>query len=116
MQTVESPLEGHIAFDPDAVRVELVDGDATIRFPNWGDAADLVAVLDVRPLGDGAYEGVVRGWWARRPVVEGSQMLGQAIVAAARHAPGRRVVSAHMVFFRAADPRRPLRGRRPCGR
>ena len=43
----------------------------------------------------------------RRPVVEGSQILGQSIVAASRHAPGRRVVSASMVFARAADAREP---------
>ena len=36
-------------------------------------------------------------------------MLGQAIVAASRHTGGRRVVSAHMVFLRAADARLPLR-------
>jgi acyl-CoA thioesterase II len=49
----------------------------------------------------------VRGAW-QRPVVEGSQMLGQAIVAAGRHAPGRRPVSAHMAFVRAADALAPL--------
>jgi acyl-CoA thioesterase len=74
----------------------------------WGDAAELIDILDVRPAGDGAYTTVVRGNW-ERPVVEGSQMLGQAIVAAARHAPGRRVVSAHMVFLRVADALTPLR-------
>jgi acyl-CoA thioesterase II len=42
-------------------------------------------------------------------VVEGSQMLGQAIVAAGRHRAGRRTVSAHMVFARAADDSKPLR-------
>lgn len=103
-----SPLDGHVAFDHDRVDVELVDGELMTRFPNWGDASDLVDVLDVRPVGDGRYEGVVRGWWARRPVVEGSQMLAQAIVACGRHAAGRRVVSAHLVFPRAADPRQPL--------
>ena len=36
-------------------------------------------------------------------------MLGQAIVAAGRHAPDRRVVSANMVFLRPADSSRPLR-------
>jgi acyl-CoA thioesterase len=36
-------------------------------------------------------------------------MLGQAIVAAGRHAPGRRVVSASMVFMRAASTAEPLR-------
>lgn len=73
----------------------------------WGDAADLVEILDVRPDGDGRYTSVVRGRW-ERTVVEGSQMLGQAIVAAGRHAPGRRPVSAHMAFVRAADAGRPL--------
>ena len=36
-------------------------------------------------------------------------MLGQAIVAAGRHAADRRVVSANMIFLRAADARQPLR-------
>ena len=108
-------LAGYAAFDHDRVRVELLDGppgaaprDVTLkRFPTWGDAADLVDVLDVRPAGPGRFRSATRGDW-RRPVVEGSQMLGQAIVAAGRHAPGRRTVSAHMVFPRAADASRPL--------
>ena len=73
----------------------------------WGDAAHLIDILDVRAVGERRYESVARTS-ARRPVVEGSQMLGQAIVAAARHAPGRRVVSAHMVFLRVADAAEPL--------
>jgi acyl-CoA thioesterase len=107
--TVASPLDGHVAFDPARVDVEIVDDRGSVtRFPHWGDAADLIDILDVRPDGDGRYDTAVRGWSARRPVVEGSQLLGQAIVACMRHAPGRRVVSAHMVFVRVADPRRPL--------
>lgn len=74
----------------------------------WGDAADLAAILDVQLESPGCYIGVVRGTNTRRPVVEGSQMLGQAMVAAGRHCPGRRVVSAHMVFSRAADATQPL--------
>ena len=109
-------LAGWAAFDHDRARVELVDGaegaeprDVTVkRFPTWGDAADLIDLLDVRPSGDGGYVSVARSDW-RRPVVDGSQMLAQAMVAAGRHAPGRRAVSAHMVFMRAADARRPLR-------
>jgi acyl-CoA thioesterase len=77
--------------------------------PPWGDATDLIDILDVKPAGDGSYTSVVRGDWGYRPVVEGSQMLGQAIVACGRHAPGRRVVSAHMVFPRGANPDEPLR-------
>lgn len=108
-------LSGYAAFDHDRVRVELVDavggtgpGDVTVkRFPTWGDVSHLLDVLDVRPAGDRRYVSAVRGDW-RRPVVEGSQMLAQAIVAAGRHAPGRRTVSAHMVFLRPADANRPL--------
>lgn len=108
-------LSGLIAFDHDRVRVELLDGDAdgdrgatTVRFPTWGDAAHLVDLLDVHPDGERSFLTSARADW-RRPVVEGSQMLGQAIVAAGRHTGGRRVVSAHMVFARTADARRPLR-------
>ncbi|HEY8524912.1 MAG TPA: acyl-CoA thioesterase domain-containing protein [Acidimicrobiales bacterium] len=108
-------LSGLAAFDHDRVRIELEDGrpgddprDVTVkRFPTWGDAADLIDIMDVRPAGEGTYVSVARSD-GRRPVVEGSQMLGQAIVAAGRHAPGRRAVSAHMVFLRAADARQPL--------
>jgi acyl-CoA thioesterase II len=83
--------------------------DVTVkRFPTWGDAADLVSLLDVLPDGDLVFRGGAHSH-GRRPVVEGSQILGQAIVAAMRHAPGRRAVWAAMVFQRAADARLPLR-------
>lgn len=72
-----------------------------------GDASDLVDVLDVRRDGDGRYVGIAQGD-SQRSVVEGSQLLGQAIVAAGRHAPGRRAVSAHMVFVRPADAAQPI--------
>lgn len=125
----EGPLSDFVAFDGDQVELVLVDGpidlvdpadpsidehpDTTIKaFPVWGDAADLIAVLDMQPEvrdDDGIirYVSEARDDW-KRPVVEGSQMLAQALVAASRQAPGRRVVSASMVFPRAADPRRPL--------
>lgn len=108
-------LRGHRAFDQERVRVELIDAgpgdeprDLTVkRFPTWGDAAHLIDMLDVRQVGDRSFVSVTRSD-GRRPVVEGSQMLGQAIVAGCRLAPGRRVVSAHMLFLRGADARRPL--------
>ncbi|MGF7238698.1 MAG: DUF427 domain-containing protein [Frankia sp.] len=108
-------LSGLAAFDHDRVRVELLDAaeggvprDATSKqFPTWGDASDLIDILDVRPAGEHHYVSVALADH-RRGVVEGSQMLGQAIVAAGRHSPGRRVVSAHMMFYRAADASRPL--------
>jgi acyl-CoA thioesterase len=111
-------LAGRVAFDTEAaaVAVEVEDGapgddprDVTVkRFPTWGDAADLVAVMDVAPNEDGSWSSVARAM-PDRPVVEGSQMLGQAIVAASRVLPGRRVASAHLAFVRAADARQPLR-------
>ena len=83
--------------------------DITVkRFPTWGDASDLISVLDVRPDGDLRYVGLARSD-GRRPVVEGSQMLAQSIVAAGRHATDRRPVSAGMLFLRPADAARPLR-------
>jgi acyl-CoA thioesterase II len=105
-------LAGYAVVDHERARVELIDApaasgaddggdarDVTVkRFPTWGDAEDLVAVLDTGALIPDH----------RRPVAEGSQLLGQAIVAAMRQAPGRRVASAHMLFLRAADATRPI--------
>jgi acyl-CoA thioesterase II len=106
-----APLRGHAAFDTDRVLVEVLDGDpgsdSRKRFPTWGDTADLVDLMDVRPDGPGRYVSTAHSD-GRRPVVEGSQMLGQAIIAAGRELPDRRVVSAHMMFLRGADARRPL--------
>ncbi|HEY1828980.1 MAG TPA: acyl-CoA thioesterase domain-containing protein [Acidimicrobiales bacterium] len=108
-------LKDHGTFDPGCVRIEVVDRapgveprDVNVKsFPTWGDATHLIEVMDVQPTGSLRFTGLARtdGY---RPVVEGSQMLGQAIVAALRHAPNRRVVSAHMAFLRAADAARPL--------
>ncbi|HEY8547586.1 MAG TPA: acyl-CoA thioesterase domain-containing protein, partial [Acidimicrobiales bacterium] len=123
-----------VAFDHHRVRIEVDDdvaGETTVkRFPTWGDATQLVDLLDVRPdQADQAAEAAeaaedaedadharsgrprfvtaARADW-RRPVVEGSQILGQSIVAAGRHAPGRRAVAAHLVFLRPADALQPL--------
>jgi acyl-CoA thioesterase-2 len=106
-------LGGHGRFDTDRVRVDVLDGDtagddSAKRFPTWGDTTHLVDLLDVRPDGALAFVGAAHTD-GHRPVVEGSQMLGQAIVAAGRHAPERRVVSATMLFLRGADAGRPLR-------
>jgi acyl-CoA thioesterase len=103
-------------FDQIRVRVEIVDSaeaDAK-RYPVWGDAADLIDVLDVRPDG-GGWVSVAREFHCPPPFIvdrmpiEGSQVLAQSIVAAGRHAPGRRAVHASMVFFHSADASKPLR-------
>jgi len=113
--------KGYVAFDHSHARVRVMIVDAVAgeperdhtlkRFPTWGDAADLIDILNVRPAADRSYVSATRDSAANRHrgVVEGSQMLAQAIVAAGRHAPGRRVVSASMVFMRAANTSEPLR-------
>jgi acyl-CoA thioesterase II len=77
----------------------------------WGDASHLIDILNVRPDADRTYVSVTRDHAANRQrgVVEASQMLAQSIVAAGRHAPGRRIVSASLVFMRAASTSEPLR-------
>ncbi|MDZ7675420.1 MAG: thioesterase family protein [Acidimicrobiales bacterium] len=76
------------------------------RPPAWGDAADLIAIMDVQHDGDTRYVSPP-GPDSERPVVEASQILGQSIVAASRHTPGRRAVAASMVFPRPASAREP---------
>jgi acyl-CoA thioesterase len=101
-------LDGFLSPDPDQLAVEVVDGGGVAkRFPTWGDVADLLAVLDVQPDGADRYAGAVRADW-RRPVVEGSQLLAQGIVAAGRRRPDDRVVAASMVFTRVADAGLPV--------
>lgn len=105
---------GLVVFDHERVRVELLsphDDDpgevGVVLFPAWGDVADLLAVLDVQREADGSWTGPAAPD-SHRPVVEASQMLAQALVAATRQSGGRRAVSAHLAFFRMADARRPL--------
>jgi acyl-CoA thioesterase len=108
-------LRGLATFDEGRVLVEVVDdmgdpdprGTTRMRFPPWGDASHLIDLLAVQPDGPGRYVSGARSSLSR-PVVEGSQMLGQAIVAAGHLHPGRRLVSAHMVFIRVADAAQPL--------
>lgn len=73
----------------------------------WGEVQLLLDVMAVRRVGERQFTGRDVPD-ERRPVVEGSQMLGQAIVAAGEMAPGRRVVSAYMNFMRVADSREEL--------
>lgn len=114
-------LAGHVAFYCDRLQVELVESfpgdpghEVVHRCPPWGDASDLLRLLDVTPLGEGRFSsppypdpplGRFFPQLAKkqaRLVVEGGQLLGEAIVAAAKSAPGQRVTSASMIFSRAA--------------
>jgi len=100
---------GLLALDPAELRIAVDDrwpgrrdGAGTVNlFPRWGDLADLVRLMDVRPEGPGLYAAPIYED-RRRNVVEGSQLLGQAIVAASKEAPDQRAVSAHMIFSRPA--------------
>lgn len=112
-------LKGYVCFYQDRVRLVLEErwrgGDAgqklERRFPLWGDQRDLLKLIDVQPRDDGAY--TAPAYWDEEPVdvsgrpiarnvVEGGQLLSQAIVAAAKAVPQQRVTSAFMTFTRPA--------------
>ncbi|TZG26110.1 acyl-CoA thioesterase [Sphingomonas montanisoli] len=98
--------------DPEALRIEVEDrwpngGGTTNRFPRWGDVDDLLRLIDVQPAGDGAFTGPTYGD-IRRNVVEGGQLLAMSMVAAAKSAPDKRVVNAHIVLERPAVFDKPI--------
>ncbi|WUI35202.1 thioesterase family protein [Nocardia sp. NBC_00416] len=70
--------------------------------------ARMVEIFDVRPdpAVPARYLGDSDG--GSRRVVDGSQILGQSIVAAAKALPERTVRTAHALFLSAADPDTPL--------
>ena len=70
-------------------------------FPLWGDADELRRVIDVEQVDDDRFVGPAHGP-TRRNVVEGGQLLGEAIVAASKMLQGQRVTSASMIFSKAA--------------
>jgi acyl-CoA thioesterase II len=70
--------------------------------------ADLLAVFDVQPVDAGSTQYVGTSESRGRNVVEGSQLLGQAMVAASKALPGRTVRSAHGLFAGAANPASPI--------
>lgn len=101
-------LEGHLGVYHERARVEVETrwpGDdrpgEVNRFPVWGDQADLLRLLQAEPAGAGRF--IAPGYHERtRNVVEGGQLLGQAVVAAARTVTDQRVTWASMTFARAA--------------
>jgi acyl-CoA thioesterase-2 len=114
-------LAGHVAFYADRLVVELVDTvpsdpghEVVHRCPPWGDAADLRRLLDVAPVADGRFtsppypDPPVGTFFPQlrdpnaRLVIEGGQLLGEAIVAASKAVPDQRVTSASMIFSRPA--------------
>jgi len=74
---------------------------------------ELLAVFDVEPLGSDRFCAAagperLRSADATRAMIDGSQILGQAVVAASRAESGRFVKSAHMIFARAASAAAPI--------
>jgi uncharacterized protein (DUF427 family)/acyl-CoA thioesterase len=102
-------IKGYVAFYQERLRIELVEewpgegalATTTNSFPVWGDAADLLRLIDVEPAGDGRFVGPPYRDVSRN-VVEGGQMLAQAIVASAKTIPDQRVTTAHMIFCKSA--------------
>jgi uncharacterized protein (DUF427 family)/acyl-CoA thioesterase len=101
-------LRGHLGVYHEKVRVELESRwphdsmVSTNRFPIWGDQSDLLTLIDAQPIGVNRF--VVPGYHERtRNVVEGGQLLAQAIVAASKAIPDQRVTSAYMTFAKAAS-------------
>lgn len=100
-------IEGYVCFYQERLRVVLdetwPDGSVvTTRFPTWGDASELLRLIDVEPLGPGRFRGPAYGDTPRN-VVEGGQLLAEGIVAASKAVPGQRVASASMIFSKAAS-------------
>ena len=66
----------------------------------------MLEIFDVEPAGDSQFTGVSNG--GGRHVVDGSQLLAQAIVACSKTFPNHTARSAHAVFLRVVDAERPL--------
>ncbi|AEV70802.1 acyl-CoA thioesterase [Mycolicibacterium rhodesiae NBB3] len=100
-------LKGYVSFYDLDLRILVVDrwpdgSEVPATFPLWGDAAELMRLIDVQPASDLSFIGPAHGP-TRRDVVEGGQFVGEAIVAASKALPGQRVTSVSMIFTKAAS-------------
>ena len=100
-------LRGYVSFYDLDVRIIVVDRwpdgtEVPATFPLWGDADELLRLIDVQPASDCKFIGPAHGP-TRRDVVEGGQFAGEAIVAASKALPGQRVTSISMIFTKAAS-------------
>lgn len=101
-------ISGYVCFYQDRTRITIDEPwpadppgyERARRFPAWGDAAELVRLMDVEPTGSGHFVAPAHGVSARN-VVEGGQLLGEAIVAASKTVPSQRVTSAFMTFSKS---------------
>jgi acyl-CoA thioesterase-2 len=102
-------IKGYVAFYQERFRIEFEEewpgegptATTTSGFPAWGDARDLVRLIDVEATGPTSFVGPPYRDVSRN-VVEGGQMLAEAIVAASKTVPDQRVTSAYMIFSKAA--------------
>lgn len=93
-EKLRTELESTWPDDPRAVSINV--------FPPWGDQSDLLTLIDVQETAPNRY--TAPGYHERtRNVVEGGQLLAQAIVAASKSIPEQRVISATMTFPKAAS-------------
>ena len=99
-------IADYVAFYDTPCRIEIVerwpDGRSVpASFPLWGDAAELVRVIDVEPAGEGRFIGPAHGpTW--RNVVEGGQLVAESIVAVSKTLPSQRVTSVSAIFSKSA--------------
>jgi acyl-CoA thioesterase-2 len=75
--------------------------------PCESSVARMLEIFDVEPDGNRQFRGVSDG--GSRRVVDGSQLLAQAIVACSKTFPRHTARSAHAVFLRVVDDERTLR-------
>jgi acyl-CoA thioesterase-2 len=81
--------------------------DRPLGTESASSVAGMLGIFDVEPAGDHRFAGISDG--GSRRVVDGSQLLAQAIVAGSKTFPGHTARSAHAVFVRVVDDERPLR-------
>ncbi|HEV3282255.1 MAG TPA: DUF427 domain-containing protein [Acidimicrobiales bacterium] len=106
-------IKGYLGVYHEDVRVEIEtgwDGDSTtstVPFPAWGDEDDLLRLIDPAPSEPDRF--AAPGYHERtRNVVEGGQLLAQALVAAAKTVPEQRLASAFTTFPKAATFDEPI--------
>lgn len=117
-----SALRGHVAFYADRASVTVTEewsdeprDHITKRFPLWGSAEDLLRLMDVQSAGEHHFVappypdppyGTFFDWATQltaRDVVEGGQLLGVIVSAAAKTDPDKHVTTVHAHFLRPAS-------------
>jgi acyl-CoA thioesterase II len=81
--------------------------DGQLPSPGASSVARMLEIFDVEPAGERRFTGSSDG--GTRRVVDGSQLLAQAIVACSKTFPRHTARSGHAVFLRVVDDERALR-------